>query len=46
MDELSHQATGPGHLTTVAPPTRSQQLGLYLALSAIGVYAIARLFWS
>jgi hypothetical protein len=29
----------------VQPPNRSQQLGLYLAFTAIAVYAIARLFW-
>ena len=28
------------------PPNRSQQVGLYLAFSAIAAYAIARLFWS
>jgi hypothetical protein len=27
-------------------PNRSQQLGLYIALTAVAVYAIARLFWS
>jgi hypothetical protein len=27
-------------------PNRAQQLGLYLALSAIAIYAVARLIWS
>lgn len=28
------------------PPNRSQQLGLYFALTAIAMYAVARLLWS
>ena len=28
------------------PPNRAQQFGLYLAFTAIAVYALARLIWS